>query len=407
MDENRDSGIPDPGLLPEEPTAVDEPLAAAGPGAVESRLCPQCAAITDFVDGRCTVCGYAPAEIDHEYYAVAAHAGSPLLARLIVGGLVLALLAVIFIFVVPLFRKGTPSDGSPDPSKIAGAKPGETPAEGEEGFAGHLDAVTVDDALHQRITQALVQANAELKAAGTAAYAYRYNLFEQTVPATSQTIRVTAYLGGQDAQATASKGGDARVRESFAALRDELNSHAGVTASLDLRATEGAESPLSEDRYIVYGYYFGKEHMGQIEPVMEAIETYKSSEGQYPSALGRNVMGNVNSKGGIVYVLNGFGYVPMYETDGNGNIVMGGGSGIGRYTPKAVTGYYLYRFVEEPDKGLDLFSEAEEKYYIDEISPFPYQPDGPVHNMQFHPDGKPDGIGAVVQNGKLLNIGAP
>jgi hypothetical protein len=50
---------------------------------------------------------------------------------------------------------------------------------------------------------------------------------------------------------------------------------------------------------------------------------------------------------------------------------------------------------------MDIYSQADLNYYTQKISPFPYKPQGPVHNMPLTKDGKPDGVACVVKNGKL------
>jgi len=80
---------------------------------------------------------------------------------------------------------------------------------------------------------------------------------------------------------------------------------------------------------------------------------------------------------------------------------MGSGSGVERLEPAEVEGYYLLRFLPKLNDGLDIYSPADLNYYTQKISPFPYSPSQPVHNMPMHKDGKPDGVGAVIKNGKL------
>jgi hypothetical protein len=364
--------------------------------APQTRLCPHCEAITDFKDGHCARCGRASmATGDPPPFDLAPVEAPPGLMKFVLIGLGLLLLAAVAFFIVPMFL----------PDK--GAAPGPAPtASGDgdgAGFVGTLDTVALDEQFHADVTAAVQQANADLKTAARDAYIYRYNAAETTVPATSQIVLLTVYAAGRDADTVAADGGDATVQGAFAGLLDRLNQRAGVEASLEVRSTGGAESADPDDRYVIYGEYFGREHMTELQPIIDGIENYRAEFGQYPQALTGSVVSGVKTKGGVTFMSNGVGYIPLYATDSAGNIKMGSGTGLARYTPEKVTGYYLLRFLESPGTGIDMYSADDETYYVNHIAPFPYQPPKPVHNMQFHPDGKPDGIGAVIQNGKVLD----
>ena len=64
---------------------------------------------------------------------------------------------------------------------------------------GSLAAVTIDDAFRSKVKELLVKANADWKEAGTICYIYRFSIFEKTVPATSQTITISLFAGGEQA----------------------------------------------------------------------------------------------------------------------------------------------------------------------------------------------------------------
>ena len=82
---------------------------------------------------------------------------------------------------------------------------------------------------------------------------------------------------------------------------------------------------------------------------------------------------------------------------------MGQGAGIASFKPEECIGYYLFVYLDSENQGLDLYSQADLKYYREKIQPFPYQPETPIANATLNPDGEPDGIACVIHNGKLTD----
>ena len=99
---------------------------------------------------------------------------------------------------------------------------------------------------------------------------------------------------------------------------------------------------------------------------------------------------------------NGYGYVPVFEADSNGKVIMGQGSGIAAFKPDSCDGYYLFCYTTTESMGLDRYGLDAIIYYREKISPFPYQPKSPITNVTLEPDGKPDGIACVVKDGELV-----
>jgi hypothetical protein len=213
---------------------------------------------------------------------------------------------------------------------------------------------------------------------------------------------VRAFLGGEDAQAMAESPADQPYREAFQPYLDKLQQHQGVEALLMLEATDSGGTPVHDDVYVRYGYYYGLEHMDELKPVIDALEAIRQQDGEYPHTLGSNVAGTrIKTKGGYFFQSDGFGYLPQFKTDSSGAIQMGSGSGIEKYNPEACTGYTLVMYLETDDAGLDLHSPEDVAYYTEKIAPCPYQAPRGLTNVVLHPDGKPDGIACVVRSGEL------
>lgn len=377
------------------------------------RLCPGCGRVTTFVQGKCSNCDYKPgraagieeaAMIRMQSEGVGSGGGA---MRGVLIVLVIIVLGVIGYFVYTGVTRKNEGDGAPTAAKpnTEAAAPGTATTDAAKPpvtHAGTLNPVTIDDAFYASLKQAISAADQALKDAGKDCFIYRYRATDNTVPATSQTVSITLFCGGKDAAQCIATPGDQTIRTAMKQFTDELAQHDGVISSLNLYATEGKEAPDPKDTYLRYGYYFGLEHMDRIQAVIDGIEAYKSEGSGYPSTIASSMSSTpFQTEGGLSFVAGGFGYLPQYETDGSGNIIMGSGSGVAAYEPKSVTGYYLVMYAVKETMGLDMYSDDDYRYYQDKILPFPYEPKSPVHNMQLHPDGKPDGIACIVKNGKL------
>lgn len=384
------------------------PAAAALPGGpigepVVERLCPTCSAVRKIKGGRCSSCGYvfplgaaqsagAARSEDHSHPAYAqpefddGAGGTRTGIFALIAVLVLGLGAAVWFFVVPLLRS--------DPAPVEAVAPG-------EGTIASVQTVNLDDAFRERAAAAFQQANANLETAGIDGYVYRLNLVELSIPGQSQDIVFNAYVGGSEAAQVRAETGQELVRAAVGELLDELSARQNVRAYMELHpATE--ELPDSRDIYLVYGYHYGRENWDEIGTVVDAIEAHKQLEGQYPLKIGPTLVTGLRTKGNPNFMARGFGYIPLFRTDSAGTVVMGTGSGLAGLSPAEVTGYYLLAFTDAPPKGLDFYSPADLNYYLQRISPYPYAATQPVKNMPLTPDGEPDGIGALVHNGKLV-----
>ena len=385
------------------PPASSVAIAASHPAPVapKLRLCPGCNAVQEFVDGRCLNCGYqldantpSGAEAAFEMGPAYGSTRSPLF-WIVLTLLAVVLLAVAGWFAYPLLvnkdRVTTDASTSVD---AAQAKKDAAAA------AVALKPVVIDDALKERVTKAFRAGNKALADAGTKAYVYRYSIKEYGEAMKSQVLTIVGYTAGKDASiATTDKAGP--MVEAFKELLDELGSNAGVSAALELE-TGKSEAEAIGDVYVVFGSDYGHDHMDELQPIIDSIENYRKSEGQYPLALDGTVVGNIRTKGNPQYTAGGYGYIPIFRTDGSGNIIMGTGSGVKSLKPAEVSGYYLIRFLSHLTDGLDIYSQSDLNYYTQKISPFPYKPQGPVKNMPLTKDGKPDGVACVVKNGKVI-----
>ncbi len=321
--------------------------------------------------------------------------GSSFNAMPLIIGLGVVLLIVVGIFTLPTLLKKKDSPASTTSGTVAQGSMGS----GEGAAPVGLEPYTIDDFFYGELEEAINLANERSKPEGY--YAYRYGLLEKTDRGISQTITVTAYLGGDGADAAAAEGGGKAFRDAMQPYMDNLNAREGVIATLILRSTGGKEAMGENDRWLVYGKYYYLEHEAQIQEVVSRINAYKNSEGQYPTSL-LTAAPDVKSRGNPTFEAGGFGYLPVFKTDGSGNIVMGSGTGVASYNPAETVGYYLLVFLREPDQGLDVTRPEDLKYYIDNISPFPYKPGKPIKNASLNPDGTPDGVACMLKDGKLV-----
>jgi len=372
----------------------------------EMRLCPACGRVTVFVQGKCTNCDYKPGVSTTQFTPgygrpIDTGAGANPLSRWLVIILVVLVVAAVAYFAWTFFA-GKKSGGAGGEGGAA-TQQAPTGQAAPQTHAGGLAPVTIDDALHSTLRSAVEAGNAAWKQAGTDCYAYRYRVFEKTVPATSQTVSVTLFLGGADAAKSTEAPADAPMRGALGTFMAGLASHTGVEASVLLQFTDGAEPAESSDVYVRYGYYYGKEHLSDLQEIIDALEQVKRHDGQYPHALSENMVSPpLKTMGGFTFISRGYGYLPVFLTDSAGHIVMGEGTGLASYRPKECTGYYLFVYTTKESEGLDVCSTADKGYYRDHISRFPYVSEEPVSNVGLHPDGKPDGVACVVKNGSVV-----
>ncbi|MCC7479342.1 hypothetical protein IT575_12920 [bacterium] len=322
--------------------------------------------------------------------------GSGINATPIIIGLAVVLLIVVGFFTLPsLLKKDTPATGGGTAGQGSMAS---SDVEGEAPVG--LEPYVIDDFFYGELEEAIKLANERSKSDGY--YAYRYGVLEKTDRGISQSISITAYLGGEGADAAAGEGGGQSFRDAMQPYLDGLNAREGVVATLFLRSTGGKEAMGENDRWLVYGKYYFLEHETQIKDILAAINGYKTAEGQYPSSLLTADPG-AKTRGNPTFEAGGFGYLPVFKTDSAGNIIMGSGSGIASYNPEECVGYYLLVFLREPDQGLDVMRPDDLKYYIDNISPFPYKPGKALKNAGLNPDGKPDGVACLIKNGEVVD----
>lgn len=398
------------GYLADDQQSLDSRLKGGGrdlsgeAGVEESRLCPGCGAITKFIQGQCSNCGYKlgaaptpPPDTGLPAYGLPTPtAGNPLARNIIVVVIIVIVLAVIVYFAVQSLGGGGDTERT-----VATA--GGTGVSTSAGFVGVLDAITIDEYFHEDMTFAIEAGNQAWADAGQDCYVYRYSVFEQTVPAQSQTVRITGYIGGGDAAAAIEPPADEPFRSATAAYIDKLNARGGVDASIFLLATEGQEPPAPADVYVRYGYYYGLEHWDDLEPIILGLKSIKNGEGQYPLSLSESIVRpKIRTNGGLSFLANGYGYVPVFKTGSDGKVIMGTGSGLAAFKPELCTGYYLFKYVNTESVGMDLYGQDALIHYREKISPFPYQPKSPITNVPLIPDGEPDGIACVVKNGELV-----
>jgi hypothetical protein len=370
----------------------------------ELRMCPACGAVTTFIQGVCSQCDYRPGSTTNEpppfMYAASAETRPGM--RILLISLIVVLLLAGGAFAYFKFFAAPKDETATAPATEQPAAAAEEAATTPESHPGGLAAVTVDDMLRDRIKTAVLAANAAWQIKKQDAFVYRFSISEKTVPATSQSIRLACYIGGSAAAECAVPPGDIPFKEALQPLHDELERNAGVSVTFSLENTGGSEAPQAGDVYTVYGYYYGKEHWAELQPVIDALEAKRNEDGQYPEMLSENLIRPaIMTNGGLSFKGKGLGYLPVFKADASGNIIMGTGPGLESYMPEECGDYYLVMFTATESDGLDLFSDNDRRKYADTISRFPYQPDGPIQNMAFHPDGKPDGIACIVKTGEL------
>jgi len=369
-----------------------------------TRLCPACNVVTVFVDGKCTNCDYLLGSSGHEgvagiRQAVEGDDENPFIKVLLILGIVIVVVVLLAVGIPRLLSSRKPAQDS-------AAQPEVDAYQGEGVYAGALNEIEINDQLHTDIQAALKEGNMGWAAEDIDAYVYKYNIYSEVRQATSQVLRISSYVGGADATAAVNEPRNVHWFDlGTADLLDRLNATPGVEASFRLYNTGGEEPARGDDVYIKYGYYFGLEHMNTLQPIIDSLNEYYNTNGEYPHLLSERMLTvRVKTKRGFYYERNGAGYLPVFRTDSRGNIIMGTGSGVEALQPDACIGYYLFMYTENPDEGLDLHDEEALDYYSQHIAPFPYDPDEPVKNVVLEPDGEPDGIACVVKDGVLLEL---
>lgn len=372
-----------------------------------TRLCLGCGKVTTFVQGQCSSCGYkmsgaggtAPPEMIAPGFSASGGAGT--VARNVV--ITVVVLALVVVAGYLLLKAGANRGGGTKHQAATAtteARSGAAPKE-----TGPLNAVTINTAFHGRLTTVLEEGNQAWADAGIHAYVYRYGVFDDVVPGRSQVIRVSGYVGGDDADTASVAPQEEVFRDAVASFFDDLNKRNGVDSSIFLMNTGGDEAPAASDVYIRYGYYYGKEHWNEIGKIVDQLEGIRDSEGQYPLSIQQDIVHpRIRTYGGMRFIADGFGYIPIFKADSNGKVIMGTGKGLASYMPEECTGYYLLYYTDSANTGLDLYGPEGLNYYHDKISPFPYQPKHDITNVPLEPDGKPDGIAAVVKNGELMKL---
>jgi len=370
-----------------------------------TRLCLGCGKVTTFVQGQCTNCGYkmsgaggtAPPEMTAPGFAAGTGVGAAV-RGVVIAVVVIAVLVVGFL-IVRSCSSASPDSGQPAVASVD-ARSGSAPAQD-----GALDSVTINTVFHGELAGILEDGNGAWTNAGVDAYVYRYSIFNDLVPSRTQVIHVSAYVGGPDAEVAIESPKDQIYREAVAPYIDKLDERDGVNVTLFLLYTAGDEEPAAGDVYIRYGYYYGKEHWGEIEKIVNRLESIRNEEGQYPLGITDAIVRpKIRTYGGMRFISNGYGYLPVFKTDSAGEVIMGSGKGIASLQPEECTGYYLLCYTESESAGLDLYGPEGLNYYREYISPFPYQPKSTIRNVPLEPDGKPDGIAAVVKNGELMQF---
>ena len=294
-----------------------------------TRRCPACDRVTTFVQGVCTNCKHKlsdeemapPPLMDPANYAVADGGASPVLRTVLIIVVVLVVLGAAGYFGMQFINSGGGSGSETEPA-LAGETAPET-------FPGGLNAVTIDDVFHEDLTEALLAGNAAWGDAGVDCHVYPYSLYERLVAAEQQSIVITGFAGGDDVRDALVSPGDEPFKAELKDLFDATNARPGVEISITLRFTDGEETPGADDRYVRYGYYYGKEHWNDIGPIVSALEGARQQNGEYPHSLADNIVRpKIRTNGNMSFISDGFGFVPLFKTDGNGYIKMGSGSGL-------------------------------------------------------------------------------
>src|SRR5690606_26249147 len=132
--------------------------------------------------------------------------------------------------------------------------------------------------------EALESGNSAWEAEGLSAWVYRFNVLNVVDPGKSQRLTLRAYVGGEDAAMAVSAPADEAFRQALAPFLDKQAANQGVEALLDLSLREESPSVGSSDVYVRYGYDYGMEHMDELQPLIDALEGYRASQGQYPDS---------------------------------------------------------------------------------------------------------------------------
>ena len=374
----------------------------------ETRLCPACSTVNQFIDGKCTNCqfiiGSGGVEDVQEIRSAAIGTGEDPATKTI---LIIAVVVVVSIILVVGLSKifGNKTTANETTGSGRPVNTTDTPRQVDETYAGTLKEVVIDDDFRARVTDAIESGNSGWENEGVDAFVYKYALSNRVISATSQIMVFEMFVGGEDAQSAAEAPGDIAFNLGFASLLDSLKSMPGVKASSRMEATGGSEPPDKGDQYIRYGYYYGLEHMRDLQPIIEALDLYFKTNGEYPHILKPGLTTkSIRTKQGYYFLANGIGYMPIFKTDSDGVITMGTGGGLSSLNPEQCQGYYLVMYGKTNKIGLDVHSEDNVNYYQRKIAPFPYNAKDDVKNVVLTPDGKLDGITCVVKNGILLDI---
>ena len=356
-----------------------------------NRLCPGCNKIVEFKAGVCPECGFefqrssaAPPEFD-SVPAVSAVAGGQVLKIV----LIVALVAVLA-FVVSRIDFASLGSG------------GDQGSTAETEYSEPFVAVHLDDEFHHTLSEQLMATEDAWLKTGVDAYVYRYGIKETLEPGKSQRIVINAYVGGADADSAIEEPGDQPFRLAMADYARLYSNRTAVDFSIKLQSTQGSAEVLESDKYVRWGYYYGLEHMTELNQVTAAIERYRQKEGELPHTLA-GVSANMPLENrGFSFVASGWGYLPVFATDASGTVVFGTGSTKAELYPREITGYYLVRYLGSTGMGVDLWSEEEKTYYLNRITPLPCVQKSKLRNVSLTPDGEPDGIACVMHNGELL-----
>lgn len=370
----------------------------------ETRLCPACSTVSKFIDGKCSNCdfklGSGGLDTVQEIRSAAIGTGEdPAKKTVLIVALGVVVILILVIGLPKLFGKSPDTDTSSN-----SGRPVSTEIQPSETFSGSLDEIALDSSFKANLVSAIEAGNAGWESEGTSAYVYRYSAGNTLVAATSQVITLQMYVGGTDAKLAAKAPGNVPFNLGMADLMDSLNARQGVRASFQVFATGGSGMPDKRDTYTRYGYYYGLEHMEEIQPIIDGLDNYYKQNGEYPHILKTNLINkSIRTKQGYFYISNGFGYLPIFKTDANGKIVMGTGSGLDPFNPDACIGYYLVKYTKDKNEGLDIHSKDNEHHYQQKIASFPYENKAGVENVVLTPDGDPDGIACVIKDGILLD----
>jgi hypothetical protein len=379
---------------PVEPDYAESTGAAAEPVRERisgTRLCPGCNRVVEFREGVCPECSFEfqSAHVTPPAFEAAvvdrAEAGGQLLKIVMIVALV-AVLGFVISRVDFSFLSSDKGQGSTT----------------DTGIVEPFIAIQIDDDFRHTLAEQLT-ANAEAwTATGVDAYVYRFGVREMLEPGVSQRIVISAYVGGGEADAAIVAPADQPFRLAMADYVRSYSDKQGLTFSIDLLSTGGEAEINSDDQYVRWGYYYGREHLAELQQVADAIEKYRSREGELPRSLS-SVSANMHLEHrGFAFIPGGWGYLPVFEADSSGTVPFGTGSKAELY-PRKITGYYLVRYLSSTDFGVDIWSDEEKTYYLNRITPLPCVQKGKLHNATFTPDGKADGVACLMHNGELVH----